>query len=365
MLQANYASCDEQTHWAGYQLMTHGHDLQLHELINELAEALSANECFSATPELVSCETQRNPYSFTSRLQFSGDNVTRSYYVKIPIIDENNQDVVFSRLQSEFEHLKQFRGTFEKEAHLSVATPIAYFARYPALVTEEVRGRTLHDILVGQTRLIGRSHANYDIVDLCRLSGMWLSRFQTATALPRSHVNIDELQHYCEIRLDAMLRTPNPPIDNRFKSRFLSHLGEVGHSILPDDNTISLRHNDFAPHNIIADHDSISVLDFTMCDAGETFYDIAAFWERLESFKSDPLHSSRKMRELQAAFLAGFGETIDMDSPGMRLGRSKFHLTQLVSSFDKHSSHPYHRWQERRNLGRTVSWLEEEITRVV
>ena len=286
-------------------------------------------------------------------------------FVKIPIIDENNEDVVFSRLQSEFEHLKHFREAFEKEPHLSVATPIAYFERYPALVTEEVRGHTLHDILVGQTRLIGRSHANYDIVDLCRLSGLWLSRFQAATTLPRSHVNIGELQHYCEIRLDSMLQTPNCPIDNHFKSRFLSHLDDVGHSIRPDDNTISLRHNDYAPHNIVADNDSISVLDFTMCDAGETFYDIVAFWERLESFKSDPLHSSRLMCELQAAFLGGFGQKIDVDSPGMRLGRCKFHVTQLASSFDKHSSHPYRRWLERHNLRRTVGWLKDEISRIV
>ena len=164
--------------------MTDTHELQLHQLVNELAAILSSDHYFSTTPELIACETQRNPYSFTSRLQFSGGDTTKCYYVKIPIIDENNKDVVHSRLESELEYLRRLKNAFRDDMHLSVAAPIAYLERYPALVTEEVRGRTLHDILAGQTRLFGGGRSDCDTANLCRLSGMWLSKFQSTTALP-------------------------------------------------------------------------------------------------------------------------------------------------------------------------------------
>ena len=39
-----------------------------------------------------------------------------------------------------------------------------------------------------------------------------------------------------------------------------AHLEELGRAASPDDLRTSLRHNDFAPHNIITSHDAISVL---------------------------------------------------------------------------------------------------------
>ena len=343
--------------------MTDSHDLPLDELTSDLATVLGSRDPGSADPELVSCRTQRNPYSWTSRLEYSGGNGTKCYYVKIPIIDKNNEDVVYSRLNAEFERLKSLRETFEDESRLSVAAPIAYFERYPALVTEEVSGETLHDVLVRQTRRFGGHRGSYDLDELCRLTGMWLGRFQTETAVPRTEVDVAEVQDYCRIRLDSMLGLPTCPIDGEFKSRLLAHLELLGRAAGSDDLRASLRHNDFAPHNIIADHGTINVLDFTMCDEGETFYDITSFWERLESFARDPLHNSTLLAGLQAAFLDGLGHTVDLDSPGMRIGRCKFHLTQLAASFDKRSLNPYQRWRDHRNLKRTLGWLNDEMQR--
>lgn len=346
--------------------MTDSRNLPLDDLASELAAVLVSQQARTTIPELVSSKVQRNPYSYTCRLEYADGDETSCYYVKVPIIDKNNENVVYSRLKAEFDRLRSLRDSFEDDAQLSVAAPIAYFERYPALVTEEVSGEPLHDIMVRQTRRFGRrSRSGYDLEALCRLTGRWLNRLQAKTAVPRSIIDVDDVREYCRIRLDSILKLQACPIDREFKSRLLSHLEELGRAASPEDVRSSLRHNDFAPHNIIAGHDEINVLDFTMCDYGEAFYDITSFWERLESFGQDPLHDSKLVARLQSAFLDGLGRPLDLDSPGMRIGRSKFYVTQLAACFDKSSLNPYQRWRDHRTLKRTLGWLTDELARAI
>lgn len=312
------------------------------------------------SPSIGDIKVIKNPYSNTARIDLNFGVNSKTFYAKLPVIDEHNEAVVHHRLQKEFEHLKFLRESLRNYPELSVIKPVAYFPDLPALVTEEVSGPTLHDLLVKGTRHLGRRSMVRKLEYCCTLVGRWLAIFQRLTKKDPSEFNTNDVVEYCQIRLDRLSKLKKKPVSSTFSARFIQHIGDLAARIPKETNFIAARHNDFAPHNIVLDDHGIYLLDFTMWDDAETFYDLAGFWQRLESMKADPLHSERILRKLQACFFQGYGKSVDINSPGFRIGRCKYQLTQMLTLLERQSGLPYQRWRDRRLWHGYRDWLDQE-----
>jgi Ser/Thr protein kinase RdoA (MazF antagonist) len=74
-------------------------------------------------------------------------------------------------------------------------------------------------------------------------------------------------------------------------------------------DAVTWSHSDFGPHNVLADGDTITVLDFELVPQ-HPYFDVAYFVESL-AHAAGPHAEVSRVRRLERAFLAGYGMEVD------------------------------------------------------
>ncbi len=308
---------------------------------------------------LVDIAVDRNPYSRTAKLCLHVDGRTLVVYVKRPTIDQHNRAVAHERLDREFRILRRLSDAPGADQHLGVVRPIAYLPDWPALVTEEARGPTLQALISRGTRRWLGSPSGPELESVCEMAGKWLRHSQSETAEASRRFETAATLEYCQIRVQQIRQTDGALLPADFSSGLQRAVERLAARLPADGHARSARHNDYAPHNIIVTGDGLRVLDFTMCDTGETCYDPANFWERLQTLKLDPLRSRRQLDELQSAFLSGYGDPEATQAPGFTIARIQYRLARMATLADAAVNSRWRRLRDGPQLRDYRRWLLE------
>lgn len=259
----------------------------------------------------------------------------------------------------DFETLSYLYERFQGVPGCAVVRPIAHFPEDMAVVTEEVEGENLHDLIKKNASLW---HADSEVEVLrahCRACGAWLRHFQEVTtqqrraALPVSRI-LERLGTDLEVCVTMGLpRTVSLSL--------LTFCEEQLRSVEGRDVPVVGEHPDFQPDNILLSPAGVTVLDFTNFRYGSAYNDVARFLASLDFLQKNPLYRRGRIRTLKAAFLQGYG----WSGHEMNAGLIVYLIRYMVQSAKavRKCSYPYSvkRLIERRAIGYLSAWCRQVI----
>jgi len=300
------------------------------------------------------------PYS--SLLHFAIQFPSRSWrgYIKIekcsPTLEPNSSSPEV-QLRQQFELLKRLQPLFKPQDPVGIVRPVAWFGDYPALVTEEIPGRTVY---VELSRCLGISAGDRDVErmeQVCRRCGLFLKRFQDVNLQDDdTPFSLKEMRAYIDRRLQNIVHRGQIAFDESSRTRLLKLIDRLSERVDTKELRVAQIHGDFTPANIMLSDGRVVVLDFAMSSYGNVLHDVAHFHHQLHLWSLHPRWSARRIGRLQQAFLDGYGCS-DSSNPLFTLFRVQ-HVTCQLSRLSRPSaSSILSRTYDRYVIRRQLRWL--------
>jgi hypothetical protein len=304
-----------------------------------------------------------NPGSTTYRVELFVGEERYSIYVKILIPGRGATEKIKEDVLKEYEVLRSLYEGFAGISHISVVRPLAVFPDYRAIVTEEARGPTLQHRLSSATRIWASSHDSDKAGRSCYLAGKWLNKFQQLTYQGNGPFSAGDLVDYCNVRLCDLVARPESGVSDSLQQKLSDCIEAMSRQAKQQQNTVAGCHNDFAPHNMIAQDNHLCVLDFGFFNYDSTIYDVCRFWHRLETFKTDPLVSGGRITEYQESFLLGYEHTVDRNASAFRLAEVRFVLSSMCTLLKGGSRSFVKRQVDSYMYRKYLRWLNKSCAR--
>lgn len=326
--------------------------------VKDLAGLVKENVFYDEPWALTDYRTLSGPASLVYRLEFSLATARKALFVKLPNDPGRRYQVLAQRLRHEYEVTRRVHAAFPATDELGVVVPVCFLEEVNGLVTWEVIGPSLQDVINRQLRfpLPGSTTA---LGKHCDFAGQWLQRFQDL-AIPEEPENLGEsLSDYFSGRLDRLVWTSGSGVTSALAGAVSKKLKKLQEEALTGLGTrASLCHNDYSPHNIIVTGGGVCVLDFSFSGPGFPVFDAMCFWHKLEDLKTSPFVLRRNIEYLQSRFIQGCGRFFDMTGSEARLGLARLVLSKMVTLLNEQSFRPDNWIDGRRRYARYLSLLK-------
>lgn len=256
------------------------------------------------------------PYSDIYRLQLVAPLARlpalppRFIYVKIlsrRTTFQSNPEKYLARLATEFTASRRLHEALGNAKEFGVIKPVAYYPEYLAMVTEEAPGAPLSTVIISDGKLWPSTDKLARLATHCRRAGQALAAIQRATR-EASRYDPSELIEYIDVRMQRLLESKRVPFSAADRRQILRFLEAAIPAIPLEQLGTSGCHGDYAPFNLLASADKITVADFTMFKIGSVYNDLTYFCHRLEGYLHKPIYRPQTIRRLQDEFLRGYTE---------------------------------------------------------
>ena len=211
-------------------------------------------------------------------------------------------------LRREFTATKTLFDALEQNAEIGAVRPIAFLPEHRTVITEEVCGRPLSELLDSATTVTD------GLLAIARRVGEWIRIYQSL-GKSANPVALAERRVYLDDRLKQL---QGRVISAAERQLILSSFDALAARLGPEVPAVPI-HADLSPTNIIADPSGrIAVIDFTMVKTGTTCHDVSHVYFHLEMIGAR--QRKREMtRELQRALLAGYSPALSNADPLFQL----------------------------------------------
>ncbi len=256
------------------------------------------------------------PYSTVYRLHLgygqgqSSSPRARALYAKIFQPSTQNQDKqqkYLDRLQTEFEVAAHLHALLQEQQHIAVVRPVAYYPDLLALVTEEAGGQGLAEIITAACKHWALRNTLHQAVLHCHRAGIALAAMQTATR-QTERCDAEEILEYIHVRLQRLRDSETVPFSPADYKRVLNFLEQTVANVPRAQLEQCGSHSDYAPFNLLADKERVTILDFSMYKIGSCYNDVTYFHHRVEGYLHKPIFSASAIRTVQSAFLEGYNQ---------------------------------------------------------
>lgn len=212
-------------------------------------------------------------------------------------------------LRREYDATSALYQALRQDAEIGAVRPVALLEAHRALVTEEVPGRPLSDVL-GEA-----NQATEALLAVARRIGAW-TRIYQSLANTQGAVVLSERRTYLEDRLRQLEgRVITAAEREAVLAKFDALAAQLRTSTLA---TVPI-HADLTPMNVIVDATGrIAVLDFTMAKVGTALHDLSHIYFHFEMMGARQ-RKREMMRDLQRALLAGYSPALSDHDPLFRL----------------------------------------------
>jgi aminoglycoside phosphotransferase (APT) family kinase protein len=226
-------------------------------------------------------------------------------YIKIHKHHVSTPERVEQKARLEFETLRHLHEAMTAGPGCAVPRPIAFFPEEIAVVTEEVKGQNLYQLIKRTLRPYAGLASRRSVESHCEASGLWLRQFQAVTKRDTTKSLRDAgVLTRLTSDLEACVSRGLAQSDSVRLVRFCEdRLAQLDGQAFPVVGT----HPDFQPDNVVARADGVSVLDFTSFGYGLPWSDVGRFVATLEFFAKHPLYNRRRIAAFRVAFLRGYG----------------------------------------------------------
>jgi hypothetical protein len=213
-------------------------------------------------------------------------------------------------LLREYRATAAFYDAAKQDEGIGAVRPIKLLPEHRAMVTEEVPGRPLGEILAEATTLTD------ELWRIATRVGAWIRVYQSLGD-GRECVELPERRAYLEHRLNLLEgRVLSGARRRGALEQFDALARELGTASLP---AVPI-HGDLGPMNIIVDERGrVTVLDFTMAKTGTTYHDLSHVYFHLELMAARHPARAPLFRALQQAMLAGYAAGTSAGHPLFRM----------------------------------------------
>ncbi|MFQ5600192.1 MAG: hypothetical protein ACE5G2_06520 [Candidatus Krumholzibacteriia bacterium] len=237
------------------------------------------------------------------------------------------------RRQREFDDLCRVYDGLAQTVLTGVVRPVACFAELGAILTACAPGEAAGPLMRRACRRGGSAELLARAAALCTAAATWLRTFQKVGRervrgqTPRHLGRAEDFLAYIDERMRILCRQ-RLGVEPALRTRILAHTAAVlnarGAAALAD---VTWSHADFGPHNLLADGDRLTVLDFELAPE-HPYFDAAYFIESLAGLRG-PLVDPTRVRRLERAFLSAY--RAPADDPFFELFRLRHLLCTYVS----------------------------------
>jgi len=252
-------------------------------------------------------------YSSVLRVRIRTPARTLQAYVKVlkprgPGDEERAQADRF--LMREYQATAAFYQAVQRTPGIGAVRPIAILPEHRAMVTEEVPGRPLGEILARAREVTD------GLTAIASRVGSWTRTYQ-AVGGESGEVEVAQLRAYLDHRLRLIEgRVLAPGGRAEALARFDALAAELERPAL---RAVPI-HADLGPMNIIVDDEGrVTVLDFTMAKSGTRFHDLSHVYFHLGLMAARDPRRKGLFGTLQRAMLAGYDPALVPEHPLFRL----------------------------------------------
>lgn len=266
----------------------------------------------------------RRPFSEVLRINVRDGERSRYAFVKIFKLPEDNNDhlaIMQRRVARDFETTKRVYQIFRSHPGLASVKPIACFPEQLALVTEQVTGETLSELIQRQAVWRPQEKSIAKLSHIFAQVGTWLRTFQEAEPSGKQF-SLERLRTYIDERLTKLVDSDRAGFSAADRAGVLRYLDARGADVPEQDLREVSIHADLCPENVMVNGSEVILLDFTMAKTGATYHDVTHMFMYLELLKRKPFYQTRVGSRLQEALLSGY-------EPGLRPDRALFELLLL------------------------------------
>lgn len=213
-------------------------------------------------------------------------------------------------LTREYQATQELYDALRQDQRIGAVRPIACLPEFRAIVTEEVSGRPLGELLAEG----GRSSS--ELAAVASSVGAWIRLYQTVVPAT-GEIELAERRAYLDERLKLLQGRVLTEADrgtalNRFDELAL----EIGSPRVP---AVAI-HADLSPLNVIVDENGrMTVIDFTMAKTGTVYHDLTHMYFHFELMAARQRGRRASFRALQRALLEGYSPALTPDDPLFRL----------------------------------------------
>ncbi len=285
------------------------------------------------------------PYSNVYRLQLVAppEHLStlppRFIYVKIlspRATYQSDPEKYLARLATEFAAGRRLHEALGNAKAFGVVKPVAYYPECLAMVTEEAPGMPLSNAITRDGKLWPSAERLEQLATHCRRAGQALAAIQRATR-EASRYDPAELIEYIDVRMHRLLESDRVPFSASDRRQVMNFLESAIPAIPVEQLGLSGSHSDYAPFNVLAAAEKLTVADFTMFKVGSVYNDLTYFYHRLEGYLHKPIYRSQTIRRLQGEFLRGYVEASGHDGREWRVAEDLlfkiFWIKHIVNNY--------------------------------
>lgn len=252
-------------------------------------------------------------------------------------------------VQEEFDATERLHRALVSRPGLAAMRPIACFPEHAAIVTEELQGRTLSELIAAAAW--GR-RVNPSLEVVGTRIGAWLRTFQREGA-SGSGFQADERRTY----LDDRLRHITPRfLSETERTHALALFDRLAAQIAPGSEQAVPVHADLCPANIVVTPaGAVGVLDFASAQTGSRYHDVAHLYLHLMLAQRRSRMRASAIARMKESLVASFEDQAIPTHPLFRLMLLQHivcHVAELAERLRWRPSVRYHliQWRWKRLL---------------
>jgi hypothetical protein len=219
---------------------------------------------------------------------------------------------------------------------ISTLRPIAFLPDHLAVVTEEVHGKTLGQLLTRPAGWYAEREALDELCTVMSRIGVWLRTVQTLD-VANTRFSLDGMREYLDVRLVRLVRHGGLGAEER--CGILKYFDERSADVDEADLQEVVIHGDLSPSNVMIAGTNVTVLDFEMWRTGSVFHDLSRIYHQIELRKLKPWFKPSALDRLLEATISGFDPTLRPERPLFEL----LTLQHVVNKLTKLTTQPVSR----------------------
>lgn len=259
----------------------------------------------------------RRPFSEVLQVNVRNGGQSSRAFIKIAKPRERSDEhlaLVQRRVARDFATTTRIYQSLKSYPGLAAVKPIACFPEDLALVTEQVGGETLKQLIERRAVLRPAEKSIEELSNIFAGVGTWLQAFQEVEPTEKKF-SLDRLRNYVDDRLVKLVGVDRAGFCEEDRAGVLRYLDARCAEVPERDLREVSIHADFCPENVMIDGSRVILLDFTMAKAGAIYHDLTHMFMHVELLKRKLLYQNRVVNQLQESLLSGYEPGLSPNHP--------------------------------------------------
>jgi hypothetical protein len=337
-------------------------NIELNNIINKVREALeeyfvkNQNEIIN---HLEVTESILRPFSTILIINITAQAKVYRYVTKSVIHHDINKSITEKENQAlvEFNILQHLYPNFTDTKEYSVPRPILVLPEIETYIMEFIDGFLLTDGF-RYVRYFSSMKRYNNLQRYIYLCGAWLNHFQQVTGIQSAGPDsLHSVVERCEKRL-RLIDQFSPSLRRLELRQRVMDLMQNQLSLLGDHEVLVCgRHSDFTPYNVIANKNTITVIDFLGYGIDPLPVDIMKMMIFFEDEQRSITSSASRVINLKKQFIKGYGKLPDLPEPLLILCEAMQRVVSIWRNVSGIGWLPHHVIESRHRVKAHTEWL--------